>query len=325
MSRARFYDVSTDPAGRPLTGVTVTVYTTGTTTLLPATIYAAASGAATRANPFVTSTGVVDFWLEDPAVVDVKYTLAGYGTQTQTVEVVEATPPATAVTVTPVGGLSSTTAQAALAELDADLTAHGGATSAVHGIPDTTLLATDAEVATAVGAHDVAPAAHSGTTVAPKIICPIIATEVNATAAHPLTTFGTFSRFTLVTPTTLRWVRYKVGIQSGNIQLAIARIAETRGAAYNANFTYTRVMNSGIIACPAAGSIIQDLGATLLPAGDYFVWQWLSDTTATVIHGGGQNENRCQGGSAQLVGGLAASGSISWGDRYNGCAIEQAT
>lgn len=164
MSRARFYDVSTDPAGRPLTGVTVTVYTTGTTTLLPATIYAAASGAATRANPFVTSTGVVDFWLEDPAVVDVKYTLAGYGTQTQTVEVVEATPPATAVTVTPVGGLSSTTAQAALAELDADLTAHGGATSAVHGIPDTTLLATDAEVATAVGAHDVAPAAHSGTT-----------------------------------------------------------------------------------------------------------------------------------------------------------------
>jgi hypothetical protein len=120
MARARFYDVSTDPAGRPVAGVTVDVYTTGTTTPLPVTIYAAATGGATRTNPFVTTTGVVDFFLEDPATVDLKYTRVGYGTQTQTVEVVEATPPATAVTVTPVGNLAATTAQAAFAELDAE-------------------------------------------------------------------------------------------------------------------------------------------------------------------------------------------------------------
>lgn len=164
----------------------------------------------------------------------------------------------------------------------------------------------------------------SATVVAPHLIIPLAAVTLGSPAVYPLTTFGIFSRFTVPVATAYRYVRSKIGVSSGNYQACVAAITETGGASLGSAFTFSRVMNSGVVACPSSGDFVIDLGSTVLSAGEYILWQWLSDTTATIPNGNSLQSWRLLGGSAQVVGGLAGSGSMSWGDRACGAVLEQA-
>lgn len=163
-----------------------------------------------------------------------------------------------------------------------------------------------------------------------KIIVPPACMSVTASpSAYPLTNFGTFARFNLASERTLRWVRLRIGTSSGNFQACIASITETRGAT-NKEFGFTRVMNSGVISCPAAGEVVAvDLGATVCAAGDYIVWVWLSDGLATVANGTSESFHALSAcGSKEVGGGMPASDEgfpWSWGNRMPVASVEVAS
>lgn len=91
MTRARYADVVVDPSGVPVDGATVDVYDTGTTSHIAGTIHDAATGGATLPNPIVANAqGEIEFWLDAPAKVDLKYTRPGFVTETHTVDVLDA-------------------------------------------------------------------------------------------------------------------------------------------------------------------------------------------------------------------------------------------
>lgn len=65
--RAHFYRPATDGAGNLLPNVQVTLYEAQTTTLLPATVYSNdVASPNVLSNPWVSSTGIVDFYLDVP-------------------------------------------------------------------------------------------------------------------------------------------------------------------------------------------------------------------------------------------------------------------
>jgi lysophospholipase L1-like esterase len=87
MARAGFFDTVIDPNGRPIRGVTVTVYDTGTVTPYSGTIWAGPAGATTLPNPFTANDqGEVQFWLATPTRVDLAYSKNGYTAETETVD-----------------------------------------------------------------------------------------------------------------------------------------------------------------------------------------------------------------------------------------------
>lgn len=107
---------------------------------------------------------------------------------------------------------------------------------------------------------------------APTLVLPFYTSGVNA-AVWPAANRAVFQRFYLPVATTLRYADWTCGVQSGNIQVGAVRLSGTDRT------TYTRVMSSGVIACPAAGSVRTDLGATSLDAGDYAMFIWADNTT----------------------------------------------
>lgn len=94
MGRAYFFDVVRRSGnGRPVGGVTVDVFNPGTTTPISETIYAAYTGGVTLTNPFTSnSQGEVEFYLDLPKAVDLRYTKSGLVAETHTV-VVHGVPP----------------------------------------------------------------------------------------------------------------------------------------------------------------------------------------------------------------------------------------
>lgn len=69
--RAHYYRPFTDNTGVLLPGVQVSLYVAGTNTLLSSTIYADGSTGTTLNNPFVSSNGIIDFYLDAPMRVDI--------------------------------------------------------------------------------------------------------------------------------------------------------------------------------------------------------------------------------------------------------------
>ncbi len=67
--RAHFTRPVTDDQGDLLPNVQVTVYEPGTTTLISQTLYSTDTGNNVLSNPFVSSTGVIDIYLDTPARV----------------------------------------------------------------------------------------------------------------------------------------------------------------------------------------------------------------------------------------------------------------
>lgn len=67
--RAHFTRPVTDDQGDLLPNVQITVYEPGTTTLISQTLYSTDTGNNVLSNPFVSSTGVIDIYLDTPARV----------------------------------------------------------------------------------------------------------------------------------------------------------------------------------------------------------------------------------------------------------------
>lgn len=90
---------------------------------------------------------------------------------------------------------------------------------------------------------------------------------------------ATFLRFNVPVAKAYRWAHFRVGTQSGNIQCGVVSLARS-----GTTITGTRVMDSGVIACPAAGGARVDMGATTLTPGDYALFLWCDNTTAAFHH-----------------------------------------
>jgi len=115
----------------------------------------------------------------------------------------------------------------------------------------------------------------------PQFICPPASTITGTTTAWYAANAVTFNRFSLVSAASFRYVTLYVGSASGNVQVGVVAVTHGAGDAY----TGLRVMTSGIIACPTAGHNRVDCGNTALTAGDYAVFLWCDNTTATFSHG----------------------------------------
>lgn len=115
----------------------------------------------------------------------------------------------------------------------------------------------------------------------PEIIVPPGSSlAASASAAWGSANLAIFNRFHVPYRKAYRWSQFRIGVQSGNIQTGVVSLART-GTTVNA----TRVMDSGIIASPAAGGARIDLGATTLAPGDYALFLWADNTTFAVHQG----------------------------------------
>lgn len=149
---------------------------------------------------------------------------------------------------------------------------------------------------------------------APDLIVPPAALfSLPATAtAWPAANFAIFERFTISVGGTYRYAHIHVEAGSGNYQVALHRLSGTGLG------DYTRVLDSGVVAC-TTGSKQIDFGSTYLEPGEYALSLWCDNTTATFHHG---LSNAVQGSRAAakvsaLAAGVPASGVVTWnGDRY---------
>lgn len=73
-NRAHLYRSATDNAGNVIPNLTVAIYQAGTTSLLNQPLYVQDIGSETLTNPFVTSNGIIDFYVDDAASVKVGLT-----------------------------------------------------------------------------------------------------------------------------------------------------------------------------------------------------------------------------------------------------------
>jgi hypothetical protein len=127
-------------------------------------------------------------------------------------------------------------------------------------------------------------------------------------AAWPAVNRAVFVRFALTVGGTYRYLDWVCGVQSGNVQVGVVRLAGTDHA------DYTRVMNSGVIACPAAGNIRTDLGATSLAAGDYAMFMWADNVTFQARYGSnsGLTGLRTNATQSSLASGVTSSGTFAY-------------
>lgn len=79
---------------------------------------------------------------------------------------------------------------------------------------------------------------------------------------------------------TYRYGRFRVGTSSGNIQFTVNKVTDRTATTVDLE----RSMDSGVIACPSAGSVRLDLGATALEAGFYAIALYVDNNTATIAH-----------------------------------------
>lgn len=75
--RAHYRNVIQDTAGNISPGAQVAVYTPGTTTIIPATLYSDGSSGNTLPNPFTSPDGSISFYLLEPQRVDLGITPVG--------------------------------------------------------------------------------------------------------------------------------------------------------------------------------------------------------------------------------------------------------
>jgi hypothetical protein len=90
MGRAHFFRSAADYAGNVLPNVQVGVYKAGSSQLIDQTLYTQSVGSTTLSNPFVTSTGIIDFYLDDPQSVKIELI---QGSNQSTIDNLEVTPP----------------------------------------------------------------------------------------------------------------------------------------------------------------------------------------------------------------------------------------
>lgn len=141
--------------------------------------------------------------------------------------------------------------------------------------------------------HNLDPLAHSGIfatkagtapdLAAPQLIIPpgsVIAASALATWYVP--NAATYLRFHNPFRQTFRWINIYIGAISGNMQVGVSAISRT-GTTVNS----TKVMDSTVIAMSsltANANARIDCGATILAPGDYAMFLWCDNTTASFMH-----------------------------------------
>lgn len=144
------------------------------------------------------------------------------------------------------------------------------------------------------------PAAASG---------PVLAVPFTSGASGSAAWTTDRAAFTLVESLagSYRWLHFVISVSSGNIQVGVVKLDATNP------LNYTRVMNSGIIPCPAAATIRLDLGTAVL-SGSHALFFWADNSTVAVPWSGLVAPGSF--GLAKvdsLVAGVPASGSVtSW-------------
>ncbi|WP_193596063.1 hypothetical protein [Microbacterium sp. YJN-G] len=121
--------------------------------------------------------------------------------------------------------------------------------------------------------------------------------------AWPQANRAQFHRFHIKHAGTYRYIGVNVALGSGNIQAAIVRMD---------GLNYTRVMDSGVIACTTGMGVI-DAGSTLLTAGEYALVVWVDNTTAQLrlINDEALRWTRSVAEVSSLTTGVPASGAIT--------------
>lgn len=138
--------------------------------------------------------------------------------------------------------------------------------------------------------HNLDAAAHGGAFAVKSGLAPDVAGRdlivpeggllaASAQAAWYTANAATWLRFHVPYRKAYRWVNLRVGTQSGNIQVGVSSLART-GTTVNS----TKVMDSGVIACPAAGDQRIDCGTVTLNPGDYGLFLWCDNVTAQFLH-----------------------------------------
>ena len=126
------------------------------------------------------------------------------------------------------------------------------------------------------------PASLPAVSVGPACVTPPASVlTAAATGVWYTVNAATFMRFSLTSPRTYRYVNLYVGVASGNIQVGVCRVKD----ADNSTVYATRVASSGVVACPATGAQRVDLGFVTLPPGEYLLFLWCDNVTATFMHG----------------------------------------
>lgn len=127
-----------------------------------------------------------------------------------------------------------------------------------------------------------------------------------------------FDRFYVAKPTTVRYVNWRVDTASGNVQVGIVRLSGTGMA------DFTKVVDSGVISCPAAGDLRTDIGATLLQPGEHALFVWVDNTTMQGRWSSsvGATALRSCGLLAGASGGVPSTGTLTWSNTYVTASLE---
>lgn len=246
MARSLFSDLLLDRRGNALSNVSVTVYDEGTTTPISETIFSTRTGATTLANPFTASGGEVRFWLDVAAErVDVKYSGVAITTKTVTLDGVSPDDLGGGG-VTDHGALTGLadddhSAYPTTAEAQVLVDAHSTDTTSVHGITDTTVLATDAEITTAVSNHEAAANPHATYETSAEAQAKVDVHTADASDAHDASAISFVPAGT---------------IAATNVQAAVEEVASEAGGStrelksftYIAQGTTTYTLPAGITA-----------------------------------------------------------------------------
>lgn len=154
----------------------------------------------------------------------------------------------------------------------------------------------------------------------PTLIVPPAYLSSASAAAWPAVNRALLMRFELARPMIARYINWRVDTQGGNVQVGVSALSGPNYA------TQTRLMDSGIIACPAAGDIHTDLGATLLLPGAYCAFLWADNITFQTRYGtsSGLPALRVAGNTTPGATGIPTSGAFAWGNQYVNMTVEAA-
>lgn len=129
--------------------------------------------------------------------------------------------------------------------------------------------------------HNADTLAHLSSEAPPVQIIPMMTVLPTAATAWYLANAFIANRFQVQQTGTWRFINIWPGTASGNIQVGIA----THAQASNTTANLTPLVSTGIIACPTGGALTRlDLGNFTLTPGDYALWLWCDNTTATFNH-----------------------------------------
>jgi hypothetical protein len=144
---------------------------------------------------------------------------------------------------------------------------------------------------------------------APALLaCPLATLTTISATVWPAANTAIFQRFSVEERRSYRYVNLRVDVASGNWQIAVVRL-DGPGMT-----NYVRVMDTGVVAAPAAGDKHIDLGATKLSPGEYALVVWADNTTlqARVASNSMVSSSRYSAEAVGLASGVPSTGTVAW-------------